>query len=49
MNIHLIVVRPFDRLTRGDTVTDPARIAKILGSEWEQSVVRVLVVPVKGN
>jgi hypothetical protein len=49
MSIHLIVVRPFDRLTRGDTVTDPARIARILGSEWAHSVVRVLAEPVKGK
>jgi hypothetical protein len=49
MNIHLIVVRPFDCLNRGDTVTDTARIAHILGSEWVSSVVRVLSVPVKGN
>ena len=49
MNIHLIVVRPFDRLTRGDTVTDSARIAQILGSEWAHSVVRVLTASVKGN
>jgi len=47
MNIHLVVVKPFDRLTRGDTVTDPARIARILGSEWAHSVVRVLAVPMK--
>jgi hypothetical protein len=49
MNIHLIVVRSFNGLTRGDTVTDPARIAKILNSEWAHSVVRVLAAPVKGD
>jgi hypothetical protein len=49
MNIHLIVVRSFDGLARGDTVTDPARIARILTSEWAHSVVRVLALPVKGN
>jgi hypothetical protein len=49
MNIHLIVVKPFDHLTRGDAVADPARIARILRSEWAHSVVRVLALPVKGN
>jgi hypothetical protein len=49
MNIQMVVVRPFDRLARGDTVADPARIARILGSEWAHSVVRVLAVPVKGK
>jgi hypothetical protein len=47
MNIHLIVVRPFNGLSRGDTVTDPARIAQILNSEWAHSVVRVLAASVK--
>jgi hypothetical protein len=47
MNIQLIVVRPFDGLARGDTVTDPARIAQILTSEWAHSVVRVLAASVK--
>lgn len=48
MNIHLIVVRPFDGLVRGDTVTDSVRIAQILTSEWAHSVVRVLAAPGKG-
>jgi len=47
MSIHLIVVKPFDGLARGDTVTDPARITQILGSEWAHSVVRVLGETVK--
>jgi hypothetical protein len=47
MNIHLIVVRSFNGLTRGDAVTDSARITQILHSEWAHSVVRVLVAPVK--
>jgi len=47
MNIQLIVVRPFDGLARGDTVTDPTRIAQILNSEWAHSVVRVLAAPAK--
>jgi hypothetical protein len=49
MNIHLVVVRPFDGLTRGDTVTDPARIAKVLSGEWAHSVVRILATVSKGN
>jgi hypothetical protein len=48
MNIQLIVVRPFDGLNRGDVVTNPARIALILNSEWARSVVRVLVAPGRG-
>jgi hypothetical protein len=48
MNIQLIVVRPFDGLGRGDSVTDPTRIVQILNSEWAHSVVRVLVAPEKG-
>ena len=47
MSIHLIVVRSFDDLARGDTVTDPSRIARILKSEWAHSVVRVLASPGK--
>ena len=48
MSIFLVVVKPFDSLARGDTVTNPTRIAKILGSEWAHSVVRVLIAPAKG-
>jgi hypothetical protein len=43
MDIQLIVVRPFDGLTRGDAVTEPTRIVRILNSEWVHSVVRILV------
>jgi len=48
MNIHLIVVKPFDGFARGDTVTDSARIVQILSSECAHSVVRVLVMSGKG-
>ncbi len=41
MEIHLVVVRPFDGLSRGDLVTDPARITTILSSERAHYVVRV--------
>jgi hypothetical protein len=41
MDMHLVVVRPFGGLARGDIVTDTARIAKILNCEHACSVVRV--------
>ena len=47
MNIHLVVVRPFAGLARGDTVTDTVRIAAILQSEHARNVVRV-VAPKEG-
>jgi hypothetical protein len=47
MNIHLIVVKAFDGLARGDIVTDPVRVAQILSSESAHSVVRVLTARVK--
>ena len=41
MEMHLVVVRPFDGLSRGDVITDPARIASILIGERAHYVVRV--------
>jgi hypothetical protein len=41
MDMHLVVVRPFDGLARGAMITDPARIAAILKSEHAHHVVRV--------
>lgn len=41
MEIHLVVVRPFGGLARGDIVTDEAQITKILNSEHARFVVRV--------
>jgi hypothetical protein len=41
MEIHLVVVKPFDGLLRGDVITDPARIANILAGERAGFVVRV--------
>lgn len=41
MELHLIVVKPFDSLSRGDVITDPTRIASILCSERAHYVVRV--------
>jgi hypothetical protein len=42
MDMHLVVVRPFAGLARGDVVADPARIAEILNGEHAASVVRVV-------
>jgi hypothetical protein len=41
MEMHLVVVRPFDGLSRGDVITDSARIATILSGERAHYVVRV--------
>ena len=41
IEMHLVVVRPFDGLSRGDVITDSARIASILKGERAQFVVRV--------
>lgn len=46
MNMHLVVVRPFANLARGDVVAAEARIAEILKSEHAHDVVRV-VAPAK--
>lgn len=40
MDIHLVVVRPFGGLGRGERVTDPARITEILAGENRLNVVR---------
>jgi hypothetical protein len=42
MDSHLVVVRPFGDLTRGDIVTDAVRVTAILNSEHARSVVRVV-------
>lgn len=41
MKVHLVVVRPFGGFSRGDAITDPARVAGILGSDNAHFVVRV--------
>jgi hypothetical protein len=41
MDMHLVVVRPFGGLARGEPITDAARIAAILNSEHAADVVRV--------
>ena len=48
MNMHLVVVKPFGGLARGDIVTDAIRINEILNSEHARSVVRVVVPASKG-
>ena len=41
MDMHLVVVRPFGGLARGDVIADPQRIARILKGEHAACVVRV--------
>jgi len=48
MDMHLVVVRAFGDLTRGDIVTDVVRITEILNSEHARSVVRVVAPASKG-
>ena len=49
MDIHLVVVKPFSGLARGDIITDKAKITQILSSEQARSVVRVATPVSKGN
>ena len=42
MTTHLVVVRPFGGLARGDLVQDEARMSGILASENAAHVVRVV-------
>jgi hypothetical protein len=46
--MHLVVVRSFGDLARGDVVADAARIAEILSSELARCVVRVVTPANKG-
>ena len=48
MNMHLVVVRSFGGLARGDVVTDAVQITEILNSEHARSVVRVVATASKG-
>ena len=41
MDMHLVVVRPFAGLARGDIISDRTRVAAILTSEHAVNVVRV--------
>jgi hypothetical protein len=42
MTIKMVVVKPFGGFKRGDMVTDPAAMAKIVADGHAQSVVRVM-------
>lgn len=46
--MHLVVVKAFDGLVRGDVVIDPSRIREILKSEHACHVVRVAAAASKG-
>ncbi len=48
MQVHLVVVKPFAALSRGDIITDPVRIAEILKGQHAPQVVRVATVAGKG-
>lgn len=48
MDMHLVVVRSFGGLARGDVVADGIRIAEILNSEHASCVVRVVTPANKG-
>lgn len=41
MAFHLIVISPFEDYKRGDTITDAAKVEKVLASEQEAFVRRV--------
>lgn len=55
MNIELVVVQPFGDRARGEVVTDPAEIARVLASNPHAVVQRAVPepapapTPVKGN
>jgi len=42
MDIHLVVVRPFSGLARGDIIADVAHVSEVLSTEHAHDVVRVL-------
>jgi hypothetical protein len=48
MDMHLVVVKPFGDLARGDIVSDSVRVDEILNSEHARSVVRVVMPVSKG-
>ena len=48
MDMHLVVVRSFGDLARGDIVTDTVRITEILNSEHARFVVQVVTPANKG-
>ncbi len=42
MTVHLVVVRAFGPYGRGETISDPAAIARVLTGEHAHAVVRVM-------
>ncbi len=48
MDMHLVVVKPFDGLGRGDIITDPKHISQVMNSEHVRNVVRVAEAANKG-
>lgn len=49
MDVRLVIVRPFGSYRKGDVVSDPTEIAKILASESTRNVVRIPPVVVPGS
>jgi hypothetical protein len=41
MTVHLVVVRPFGKYTKGETITDAATVTQILAGEFKHHVVRI--------
>lgn len=41
MDIHLVVVRPFNGFARGDTISEPALVSEIVQGVHAHDVVRV--------
>ncbi|MDW3683106.1 hypothetical protein RA280_15375 [Cupriavidus sp. CV2] len=40
MNFHLTVIEPFGGYAKGDEITDPAEVARVLASENEHHVIK---------
>ena len=49
MDMHLVVVKPFDDFARGDVISDALQITTILKGEHAHSVVRVAQQIAKGS
>lgn len=47
MNVELVVVQPFGDRARGELVTDPAEIARVLAENPHAVVQRAALAPVK--
>lgn len=42
MDFNLVVIRPFGAYARGDAIVKPDDVARVLGSENAENVVRVI-------